>query len=356
MPALLVILTNFLATQHVATDFIFANVVRHAREKMLRNRRIRDQGRLPNYCFADGRRGTVSHESQIDTRLDSGIRAVVLDRDISYTEACQFIELEIPSAQLKDIGVPREWMIKYLEYAGYVKAPQPTAALSLSQVLAMVNTDHHVMLEVDDSNYVPLVDGVLYDMEDWRGDIQRVITGYWVFRQRRLVWPGTLKGRVVDASGCTVQEFEDSDVLVRDPTELAGYAFHTRRFDSVWQLDNVGECTFEATFAATLQHSRDALLVQSQSMRCSPKYVDALVNMSKSERDGPEGIHDIANRTMSDARRLLDACDVEYQLNGNGTLRLGNALGYRPRTGEVFVARERRVKTSRGFKSLLRTL
>lgn len=356
MPAVLLILTNFLATQRVATGFIFASVDKHASEKMLRNRRVRDQGRFPKYCYADGRRSTSTCESRIDTGLDSGIRAVALDLDISYVAAREFVELEIPSAQLKNNGVPKSWMIKYFEYAGYVKAPQPTATLSFSQVLAMVNTDHHVMLEVDDSTYVPLVNGVLYDMEDWRGDIQRVITGYWVFRQRRLVWPGTLKGRVVDASDCTVQEFEDSDVLIRDPTELAGYAFHTRRFDNAWQLNKVGECTFEATFAATLQHSRDALLVQSQSMRCSPKYVDALVNMSKSERDGSVGKHGIASRTMTDARRLLDACDVEYELKGNGTLRLGNALGYRPRTGEVFVARERRVKASRGFKSLLRTL
>ena len=344
------------ATQRVVSRFIFASVVRHAREEMLRNHRIREQVRLPNYCYADGRRSSTSQENHIDTHLDSGIRAVVIDLDISYAAAREFIELEIPSAQLKDTGVPSAWMIKYFEYAGYVKAPQPTTALSLAQVLAMLSTSHRVMLEVDDSMYVPLVDGVLYDVEDWRGDIQRVITGYWVFRQRRSVWPGTLKGRVVDASGCTVQEFEDSDVLVRDPAELAGYAFHTRRFENAWELDKAGDNTFEATFAATLQHSQDALLVQSQSLRCSPKYLHALANASKPELDSADGIQDIASRAMNDARRLLDACDVEYELKGNGTLRLGNALGYRPRTGEVFVARERRVRASRGFKALLRTL
>lgn len=323
---------------------------------MLRNRRIQSQAGLPNFCYADGKRSDASEDDRIDVVLDSGVRAVVIDQDLSYAEARRFIELEIPSAELEIEGVPREWMTKFFEFAGYVKAPQPTSALTLRQVLGMLTANHRVILEVDDSDYVPLVDGVLYDIEDWRDDVQRKITGYWVFRKRRDVWPGTLTGRVVDASGCVVEEFEDSDVLVRDPIELAGYAFNTRRFDNAWDLDDSGECTFQATFAVTLQQSQVALLVQSQSMKCSPRYLHALANVSSTEQDRADRMQTIAKHAMSDARRLLDACDLDYELKGNGTLRLGHALGYRPQTGEVFVARERRVKVARGFKTLLRTL
>lgn len=323
---------------------------------MLRNRSNRGRAGLPQFCYADGKRSAASGQDHIDVRLDNGIRAVVIDHDLSYTEARRFIELEVPSAELEIEGVPREWMTKFFEYAGYVKAPQPTAALSLRKVLTMLETNHRVMLEVDDSCYVPLIDGVLYDIKDWRDDIHRKITAYWIFRQRRVVWPGTLTGRVVDASGCIVEEFEDSDVLVRDPIELAGYAFNTRKFDNAWELDESGECTFESTFAATLQHSQEALLVQSQSTRCSPKYLHALTHAPSGERGESGRMEKMAEHAMTDARRLLDACDLEYELKSNGTLRLGHALGYRPRTGEVFVARERRVKVARGFKTLLRTL
>lgn len=323
---------------------------------MLRSRRIRDQAGLPNFCYADGKRSSASDQHRVDVQLDSGIRAIAIDQDFGYAEARDFIELEIPSAELENSGVPREWMTKFLEYAGYIKAPQPTAALSLRQVLGMLSENHRAMLEVDDSVYAPLVDGVLYDVEDWRGDIARKITGYWVFRQRRDVWPGTLTGRVIDGSRCIVEEFEDSDVLVRDPIELAGYAFHTRRFDNAWELDETGKCTFEATFAVTLQRSKSALLVQSQSMRCAPKYLRALEKASKTDPVQSVRNQTMAKHAMTDARRLLDACDLEYELKGNGTLRLGHALGYRPQTGEVFVARERRIRVARGFKTLLRTL
>ena len=345
-----------LATQRVVRDFIFASKTREAKNKMLKNRRIRERVGLPNFCYADGKRSAASKEDRIDVSLDSGIRAVVIDQDVSYAEARHFVELEIPSPDLMNAGVPRGWITKFFEYAGYVKAPQPTTTLTLRQVLGMLGANHRAMLEVDDSVYVPLVDGVLYDIEDWRDDMHREITGYWVFRQRRVVWPGTLTGRVVDASDCVVEAFEDSDVLVRDSIELAGYAFNTRKFDNAWELDEAGECTFKATFAATLQHSKDALLVQSQSMRCSPKYLHALTDATSWEQDQSDRMQKMAKDAMTDARRLLDACDLEYELKGNGTLKLGHALGYRPRTGEVFVARERRVKVARGFKTLLRTL
>lgn len=323
---------------------------------MLRNLRIRERTGLPNFCVADGKRSSTPRTDRVDLQLDSGIRAVAIDLDLSYEDARRFIELEIPSADLKHSGVPRDWMTRFFEYAGYAKAPQPTTTLSLRQVLAMQNMHHRVMLEVDDSEYVPLVDGVLYDIRDWRDDMHRKITGYWVFRQRRAVWPGTLNGRVVDASGCVVTEFEDSDVLVREPAELAGYAFHTRRFDNAWELDEEGESTFEAAFAVTLQHSQNALRVHAQSIRCSPKYVHAFASESAPDGDPSGRMQRMSKRAMLDARRLLDACDLEYELKGNDTLRLGNALAYRPRTGEVFTARGRRVKVSRGFKSLLRTL
>ena len=323
---------------------------------MLRNLRIREQAGLPNFCYADGKRSAAARNRRIDIELDSGIRAVVIDLDLSYEDACRFIELEIPSANLKKVGVPREWMAKFLEYAGYVKAPQPTSVLSLRKVLAMLGTNHRVMLEVDDSRFVPLIDGVLYDVVDWRDDIHRKITGYWTFRQRRVVWPGTLTGRVVDATGCVVEAFEDSDVLIRDPIELAGYAFHTRRFDSAWELDESGDCIFEATFSATLQHSPDTFLIHAQSVRCSPKYIKVFADTTSAAQDPSDRMQKMAKHAMTDARRLLDACDLEYELKANGTLRLGHALGYRPQTGEVFIARERRVKVSRGFKTLLRTL
>ncbi|MCY4093720.1 MAG: hypothetical protein OXG05_01185 [Gammaproteobacteria bacterium] len=323
---------------------------------MRRNRRIREEAGLPDFCFADGKRSAAARTSRIDLELDSGIRAVVLDLDVNYEEAQRFIELEIPSATIQKTGVPRAWMTKFLEYAGYVKAPQPTSALSLRKVHAMLGANHRVMLEVDGSRYVPLVDGVLYDIEDWRDDMYRKITGYWVFRQRRVVWPGTLTGRVLDVSGCVVETFEDSDVQIRDPIELAGYAFHTRRFDNAWELHESGECVFEAKFAATLQHSQDPLLIHAQSIRCSPKYVRAFNDETRVALDPSDRMQQMAKHTMTDARRLLDACDLEYELKSNGTLRLGNALGYRPQTGEVFSARERRVRLSRGFKTLLRTL
>ena len=323
---------------------------------MLKNRRMRDLAGLPSFCYADGKRSGASQNSCIDIEFDSGIRAVVIDLDVSYDEARRFIELEIPSATVKSEGVPRGWMAKFLEYAGYIKAPQPTSTLSLRNVLSMLGTDHRVMLEINDSRYVPLVDSVLYDVKDWRDDMSYQITGYWVFRQRRIVWSGTLTGRVSDASGCIVETFEDSDVLVRDPVELAGYAFHTRRFDNAWEPDESGSCNFEATFAVTLQHSQEPLLIHAQSMRCSPKYLRAFDDETSAVRDSAVRKQQMAKHAMTDARRLLDACDLDYELKGNGTLRLGNALGYRPQTGEVFSARERRVKVARGFKTLLRTL
>ena len=323
---------------------------------MLKNLRIREQSGLPNFCYADGKRSSTSRDRRIDMALDSGIRAVVIDLDLSYDEARRFIELEVPSATLNIAGVPREWMTKFFEYAGYVKAPQPTSALSLRKVLAMLGPDHRVMLEIDGSRYVPLIGGVLYDVQDWRDDMHREITAYWNFRQRRVVWPGTLTGRVVDGSGSTVEQVEDSDVLIRDPIELAGYAFHTRRFDHAWEPDDSGECTFESSFSATLQHSQGALRIHAQSMRCTPKYLNAFVHTNPTVREPSIRMQKMAKHAMSDARRLLDACDLEYELKSNGTLRLGHALGYRPQTGEVFIARERRVKVSRGFKTLLRTL
>ena len=323
---------------------------------MLRNVFIREQTGLPSFCYADGKRSAAPPQRRIDMRLDSGIRAIAIELDLSYEEARRFVELEISAEKTENHGVPRQWMTKFFEYTGYVKAPQPTAALSLRQVLGMLNANHRVILEVDHSTYIPLIDGVLYDLEDWRTNLQRKVTGYWIYRQSRPVLPGTLKGRVVDSSGCVVDEFEDSDVFVRDPVELAGYAFYTRKFDNAWELDESGDATFEATFAVTLEHSKDPLTVQSRSLRCSPMYLRSLTPESATGPADSAARHRLTERTMTDARRLLDACDLEYELKGNGTLRLGRALGYRPRTGEVFLAHERKVKYTRGFKALLRTL
>ena len=90
-----------MTTQRVVTDSIFAIDENVMRSKMLRNVFIREETRLPSFCYADGKRSAAPPQRRIDTRLDSGIRAIAIELDLSYEEARRFVELEISAEKPK---------------------------------------------------------------------------------------------------------------------------------------------------------------------------------------------------------------------------------------------------------------
>ena len=313
---------------------------------------------LPNYCFADGQRGGASSEYLIATNKDSGIRAVALELDCGYEAASQFIGLEKRCTRelIEKNGVPRWWMERFLEYVGYEKAPQPTLALSLPHLMSLLKPNHRVMLEVNDERFVPLIDHVLYDVEDWRKDIDQLVTGYWVFREAQHLLSGLLECRVVDGEGIAVDEIFETDVCIRDPLALAGYAFMTRKLDGAWEVDETGAFTLEATFRTRLPESRKLLTVCRQTLKCSPKYLQVFRDNDQSKPDQTKIPQQIAGRMQEDAERFLALCDFDYKHSDNDTLAINRRVGYQYATGEVYNARKRAFRRDRGFQTLMQEL
>ncbi len=309
------------------------------------------------YCFADGKRGDAPNGRKISSHKDDGIRALAIDLDLTYADAREFVELEIPPDKLERDGVPKEWMAKYFDYAGYVKAPQPSSTLRLCDLIDILPTNHRVMLEVNGENYALLVDGVLYDLTDWREDYSRRITGYWTRRRLNDVIFGTLKGSIFDSSNSKVVGFESPDILPRNTLELAGYAFNIRRLNQIWKPDEEGNCTFQATFEVNIRGRSDSLCVQSKTIRCSPRSIcTGMLDSGRIDQEHSYVTAGIEERLMSDARRFLNACGLEYELHDNAVLGLGKTVGYQPKSGTIYIARERCVKPSRGLRALLKAL
>lgn len=307
---------------------------------------------LPLFCYADGKRSMVPRQKRLATRRDSVIRALAVATDESYESLLTLVKLNLTPEELMQQGITASLRTAMFEYFGFVKAPQPTSALSLSTVFELLPEDHNVLLEIDGERVASLIDGVLYDLTDWRDEASRKVTGYWIHQREAQILSSTLEGRVVDAENTTVHDFVQPDVVVREPNALASYAFHSRRFDRIWRLDDNGDHTFEATMHVELSRSASSLRVKTQSLHCLPRYIDVI----NGEAPDPSIDRNFQNlneaEAVADARRWLGALGLDYDLRDNGTLRLGNALGYRPLTGEIFVVRENKVRANRGFKAL----
>ena len=315
-------------------------------------------GQLLKFCYADGKRSFASSDKRVCFKFDSLIRALAIVTDSSYEATLDLVSLDLPINHLFFRGVPRAATEKLLEYFGYVKAPQPTAAMSLQAVFDLMQPHDSVMLEVDGFDVVPFIDGVLYDLKDWRHDPSRKVTGFW-FRQREVeILPVTISGHVTNPKNEVVEEFTQSDCLPREPAELAGYAFYALGLNRSWELDHKGSCVLNVRMAVKLPSSRASLVVQTAKLRCTPYYVRFLRNGSGEEhaRAHSEQVASIEKGTTSDASRWLDAYDVLYDVGRDGILWIENKFGYRPLSGEIFGTPQRKVRFARGFKALRRRL
>ncbi|MYD44683.1 MAG: hypothetical protein F4W90_12455 [Gammaproteobacteria bacterium] len=248
--------------------------------------------------------------------------------------------------------------MKYLEYEGFSLRPQPLAHMPLATVIGLLPETHYVCLETSDGNYAALVDGVLYDTEDWREDQLTYVTNFWQLGDPSRSLSGNLCAQMLDVNGDEVAEFEFNqlDDMIREPLALAPYAFFTRSLDHAWRPEPAGEFTFKCTYFVKLRSHGEKIAVASDSLPCSARYMDVF-EQPVQDHSETGWHHQLFNRLMKDAHRFLSAFDVAYQEIDDNTIQLEGRMSYAVKSGQVVRHLGRKQRSmGRGYRRLRRSL
>lgn len=315
---------------------------------------------LPTFVYGDGKRSQAPKSKRLNHDHDSAVRALATALDKPYADIVQLIEYEYHETQLNERGVPRDWMARYLEHAGYKKRPQPADHIPLTTVMALLGPTHDVILELNHRDYAALIDGVLYDLEDWRDNQSTYVTGYWLRREQEVRLRGELSSCIRDPDGEVVKDFTHIkvDELVRDPLAFGAYAFGIRGLASTWLPDPYGKFSFHCGFYQTLPRHAEKILVEADAFWCTPRYLEGL-DPTRARSDIVSKPLRIADRDglLADARRYLSSYEVATSVSPNSdAVRMDNGIEYVTASGHIIDHRRQRVLAERGYWGLRKLL